>query len=93
MLINDEPKNPIHRSHQKVPLAFNASYKPFLTLESELGLGRVQTRPEIWPVVPLFLKTWTEPGLFLRPKQLKTPELGFFETQKGYFIQKTCNFW
>ena len=35
MLINDEPKNPIHRSHQKVPLAFNASYKPFLTLESE----------------------------------------------------------
>ena len=30
-----------------------------------LGLGRVKTRPEIWPVVSVFLKTWNVPGIFL----------------------------
>ena len=34
-----------------------------------LGLGRVQTRPKIWPAVLVFLKTQTEPGLFLENRR------------------------
>ena len=60
-------------------LQFQKQYQVSVYCVFTVGLGRVQTRPEIWPAVPVFLKTWTEPGLFLA-EQLETPEIGFFET-------------
>ena len=54
-----------------------------------LGLGRVQTRPEIWPAVPVFLKTRTELGLFLETQALLVNIWTQIDPKKQFYLPES----